>query len=150
MWWEIEVNTLIILWLLISLLIPENGSSKYERQFIVSWLESFWCAPRPLSFQIHHFLDFVKQIYKDLPKVVVSNSNCFTSPPGRPYFSSRFLPDPPGPVLREPSGDRREHGSLPRNGGNDHICAGEDCTWEGGQWNANGNLTLEHCYSCCT
>lgn len=24
------------------------------------------------SFQIHHFLDFVKQIYKDLPKVVVS------------------------------------------------------------------------------
>lgn len=25
-----------------------------------------------LSFQIHHFLDFVKQIYKDLPKVVVS------------------------------------------------------------------------------
>lgn len=24
------------------------------------------------SSQIHHFLDFVKQIYKDLPKVVVS------------------------------------------------------------------------------
>lgn len=27
-----------------------------------------------LFFQIHHFLDFVKQIYKDLPKVVVSTS----------------------------------------------------------------------------
>ena len=27
-----------------------------------------------LSSQIHHFLDFVKQIYKDLPKVVVSTT----------------------------------------------------------------------------
>lgn len=26
----------------------------------------------PFFSQIHHFLDFVKQIYKDLPKVVVS------------------------------------------------------------------------------
>lgn len=25
--------------------------------------------------QIHHFLDFVKQIYKDLPKVVVSSGS---------------------------------------------------------------------------
>ena len=25
--------------------------------------------------QIHHFLDFVKQIYKDLPKVVVSSTS---------------------------------------------------------------------------
>lgn len=27
------------------------------------------------SSQIHHFLDFVKQIYKDLPKVVVSTNS---------------------------------------------------------------------------
>lgn len=28
-----------------------------------------------LYFQIHHFLDFVKQIYRDLPRVVVSTSS---------------------------------------------------------------------------
>lgn len=37
-----------------------------------------------LSSQIHHFLDFVKQIYKDLPKVVVS-SGCIVD-----YFSYVF------------------------------------------------------------
>lgn len=37
-----------------------------------------------LSSQIHHFLDFVKQIYKDLPKVVVS-SDCIVD-----YFSYVF------------------------------------------------------------
>lgn len=35
------------------------------------------------SFQIHHFLDFVKTIYKDLSKVVVSTSaaGCFARSP---------------------------------------------------------------------
>lgn len=39
--------------------------------FIFFKYESFINSLK-LSSQIHHFLDFVKQIYKDLPKVVVS------------------------------------------------------------------------------
>jgi len=39
--------------------------------FLKSWINVF---PLIVSSQIHHFLDFVKQIYKDLPKVVVSTT----------------------------------------------------------------------------
>lgn len=45
---------------------------KKRNVFIKLWINVFSII---LSPQIHHFLDFVKQIYKDLPKVVVSTTS---------------------------------------------------------------------------
>lgn len=59
-----------------------------------------------LSSQIHHFLDFVKQIYKDLPKVVVSSGCMFYTLLAISYFDIFLLCPlkivhvlPPGQVL---------------------------------------------------
>lgn len=41
-------------------------------------------------------------------------------------------------VLREPSGDRREHGAVSRDGRNDHIGAGEDGSGARGQRDPHG------------
>lgn len=64
---------------------------------------------------------------------------CF---PKRTIFFFFFVYFCSGQVLWESPGDRRKHGPISRDGGNDHISVGEDRAWEGRQWNANCEMVL--------